>query len=108
MDKKEGCASRILDGLEIRNMKQSDLCALTGIPKSAMSQYCKGSFVPKQDRTALIARALNVNEAWLMGYDVPMERDSDASTVIEFPKVQYAGPIAAHFNATPTVCSIPA
>lgn len=98
---KATCASRILAGLSMRNMKQSDLCALTGIPKSAMSQYCKGSFIPKQDRTALIAKALGVNEAWLMGYDVPPDRADVRDEIIEFPRIQYAGPVAAHFNATP-------
>ena len=27
-----------------------------------------------------MARALNVSEAWLMGYDVPMERKKDSPT----------------------------
>ena len=55
-------------------MKQSDLCRLTKIPKSALSQYISGAFEPKQDRIYLMAQALNVSEAWLMGLDVPMER----------------------------------
>ena len=76
---KVSCASRIREGLKLRNMKQADLCELTGIPKSAMSQYCQGNFVPKQDRTGAIAQALNVSEAWLMGFDVPMERKAPAS-----------------------------
>lgn len=59
----------------MRGLTQKDLCEKTGIPKSAMSQYCSGAFVPKQERTALIAQALDVNEAWLMGYDVPMIRE---------------------------------
>lgn len=42
-----------------------------------MSQYISGAFKPKQDRTYLIAQALNVSEAWLMGFDVPMERKTD-------------------------------
>ena len=40
-----------------------------------MSQYCNGGLVPRQDRTYLIANALNVSEAWLMGYNVSIERD---------------------------------
>ena len=99
---KATCASRILKGLSMRDMKQSDLCALTGIPKSAMSQYCKGNFVPKQSRTALIAKALNVNEAWLMGYDVPPDRSDSYNDPLDSPLVQFAGPIAAYFDATPT------
>ncbi len=61
--------------MNIRNISQTELCEKTGIPKSAMSQYISGSFKPKQKRTFLIANALNVNEAWLMGYDdIPMEK----------------------------------
>ena len=70
----ESCNKRLSKALDIRNMKQSELCRLTEIPKSAMSQYVSGAFEPKQDRVYLISKALNVSEAWLMGYDVPMER----------------------------------
>lgn len=66
---------RLREAMEIRHLRQSDLCEITGIPKSAMSQYVKGSFEPKQDRLWAIAKALNVNEAWLMGYaNIGMER----------------------------------
>lgn len=68
------CGARIKTGLHIRGMKQADLCQITKIPKSAISQYVSGAFEPKQDRIYLISKALNVSEAWLMGYDVPMER----------------------------------
>ena len=56
-------------------MKQSDLCQITKIPKSAISQYISGAFEPKQDRVYLISKALNVSEAWLMGFDVPMIKE---------------------------------
>lgn len=68
------CSDRIKVALKIRSMKQSDLVRLTEIPKSAISQYISGAFEPKQDRIYLMAKALNVSEAWLMGLDVPMER----------------------------------
>jgi transcriptional regulator with XRE-family HTH domain len=71
---KTSCASRIKDALSMRGMRQVELCEMTKIPKSAMSQYVSGAFEPKQDRIYLIAKALNVSEAWLMGYDVPMSR----------------------------------
>ncbi|MBQ8510787.1 MAG: helix-turn-helix domain-containing protein [Clostridia bacterium] len=61
---------RLVAVMEELNITQSELCARTGIPKSAMSQYLSGSFKPRQNRTYLIARALNVSPAWLMGYDV--------------------------------------
>ena len=71
----ETCAQRICKALRIRNMKQAELSERTGIPKSAISQYCSGSFKPKQQRLFLIAEVLGVDEAWLMGLDVPMERN---------------------------------
>ena len=74
-ERKSNCAERIATALSIRSMKQAELCERTKIPKSAISQYISGAFEPKQDRIYLIANALNVSEAWLMGYDVPMERE---------------------------------
>ena len=73
-DRVATCAERIKTALTIKGIKQSDLCRLTKIPKSALSQYISGAFEPKQDRIYLMSQALNVSEAWLMGLDVPMER----------------------------------
>jgi transcriptional regulator with XRE-family HTH domain len=85
-ERKSNCSARIADALSIRNMKQSELSEKTNIPKSAISQYISGAFEPKQDRIYIIAKALNVSEAWLMGYDVPMERQKsipDEKTLTE-------------------------
>ncbi len=76
-ERKESCANRIRKALSIRGMKQSELCQITKIPKSSISQYLSGDFEPKQDRIYLISKALDVSEAWLIGYDVPMERDRE-------------------------------
>lgn len=75
------CSERIVQALLATNMKQSELCRKTGIPKSAMSQYIKGSFEPKQDRVYKIAEALGVSEAWLMGFDVPMKKSFSDGTI---------------------------
>ena len=75
----EHCSKRIAKALSIRNMKQSELCEKTKIPKSAISQYLSGAFEPKQDRLHIIANALNVDPVWLMGYDVPMEKQEKKS-----------------------------
>jgi len=76
-ERTETCAYRIRKALTIRGMKQSELCRITNIPKSAISQYISGCFEPKQDRIYLIAKTLDVSEAWLMGYDVPMEKQKN-------------------------------
>mgnify|MGYP003428305041 FL=1 len=67
-------SKRIQEGMELRGLKQADLVEKTGISKGALSSYISGRYVPKQNNTFLIAKALNVNEAWLMGADVPMVR----------------------------------
>lgn len=71
----ESCAQRILKALDIKGMKRSELCKFANVPKSSLSLYISGAYEPKQDRVYDMAKVLNVSEAWLMGYDVPMERN---------------------------------
>ena len=66
-------SDRLKEAMRIRDMKQVDLLARTGINKGAMSSYLAGRYEPKQKNLHALARALNVSEAWLMGLDVPME-----------------------------------
>ena len=73
---KESCAARLKLALSIRNMTQADLCQKTKIPKSALSEYLKGLYEPKQDRLLILSEALNVDPVWLMGFDVPMEQEN--------------------------------
>ena len=72
----ENCGKRIEIALSIRNMKQCDLCKIANVPKSSLSLYLRGAYEPKQERIYSMAKALRVSEAWLMGYDVPMEKDN--------------------------------
>ena len=71
---RKNCAERLKELLEYFGIKQNDLSKRTGIPKSAISMYIKGERVPKQNRISDIADAYTINEAWLMGFDVPMKR----------------------------------
>ena len=72
--KRQPFYKRLKEAMEIREMKQVDLVEKTKIGKSAISQYCSGLYEPKQKALYKIANALNVSEAWLMGYDVPMDK----------------------------------
>ena len=69
-------AERLRMALNFRNMKATELSELTGINKSTISQYLSKEYEPKRDRIELFAKILNVNEAWLIGYDVPMETNN--------------------------------
>lgn len=67
-------ADRLRLAMKIRNMKQVDLVRKTGINRSAICRYLSGEYEPKNKPIYELARALDVSEQWLMGYDAPMER----------------------------------
>lgn len=82
----EAFHERLSSIMEEYKISQSELCARTGIPKSALSQYISGNFKPKQNRTYLLAKALNVSPAWLMGYDVPRTSFGEAGHMTRLTK----------------------
>lgn len=65
---------RLRDALNARNLKAIELSEKADVPKGAISYYLSGKSQPKADRLNQISIALNVSEAWLLGFDVPMER----------------------------------
>lgn len=69
--------NRLRKAMNIRNMKQVDLVEKTGISKSGISQYLSGDFTAKKENVLLIAEALNINPAWLMGLEVDMDLTKD-------------------------------
>ena len=68
-------AQRLRAGLDARKMTQAELSSRSKISKSSISHYLKGDWEGKQDAVYSIAQVLNVSEAWLMGYDVPMDAE---------------------------------
>lgn len=83
-DRPENVAIRLNKIMSERGLRQSDILALTApickqsnvsLQKSALSQYVSGKVEPGQDKIYVLALALSVNEAWLMGFNVPRERD---------------------------------
>ena len=76
---------RLAKAMRRMNITQAELCAMTGISRSTMSQYYSGAFRPKEDKLRRIAKALEVNEAWLLGYENP---NSTAELVEKFPNIR--------------------
>lgn len=89
-------AERLKRALEIRDISQSELSRKTGIGKSSISTYLTGEYEPKQKNIYKMALALNVNEAWLMGAEVPMERQDTAVSHVQ-------NPIAANITPLPVM-----
>ena len=76
---------RLRIAMEVRGVRAVDLARDTGLSKARISQYTNGIYVPKADAMHKLARALDVADLWLEGYDVPMERN--ASTVPNYPDI---------------------
>ena len=74
-------AERLKYALNLKKMSQADITKKTGIGKSSISTYLTGEYEPKQKNTYKLAKALNVNEAWLMGFDVDMERKENTEAL---------------------------
>ncbi|MEY8737146.1 helix-turn-helix domain-containing protein [Lactobacillus sp. AN1001] len=72
--------------MDARGLKQVDILRETKplqkkynikLSKSTLSQYVNNIQSPDQDRLYLLSKTLNVSEPWLMGFDVPQERDDN-------------------------------
>lgn len=79
---------RLEEALRIKNMKSVELHEKTGISESLLSKYLSGSAVARQKKLTLLADALNVNEVWLMGYDVPMNRELNPTPLSELNQTE--------------------
>lgn len=72
---KKTFSERLREALEIRHMTAAELSRRSGVSKAQISEYIKGNYEAKQEALYKLALALNVSEAWIMGYDVDMKRD---------------------------------
>lgn len=85
---KETTSSRLKKIMAERGLRQVDVVTLAqpfcreyniSLQKSALSQYVSGKVEPSQDKLFILGHVFDVNEAWLMGYDVPMDRNEIVS-----------------------------
>ncbi len=83
--KSENTSMRLKKIMSDRNLRQIDILELCKpycqkyqikLGRNDLSQYVSGKVEPGQRKLTILGLALNVSEAWLMGFDVPMERDS--------------------------------
>ena len=68
---------RLREAMNAIGKKQVDLVRETGIDKGSISNYLSGRYEPKSEAIYKLALALNVDEMWLWGYDVPPERQAE-------------------------------
>lgn len=79
----ENTSTRLKKIMEEKKLRQVDLLEMVRpfcekynvkINKSDISQYLSGKVKPGQEKLSMLGMALNINETWLMGYDVPKEK----------------------------------
>ena len=83
---KENTSDRLKQLMNERKLKQVDILNLSlpyckkyniKMNKSDISQYVSGKVEPSQEKLVALGMALNVSEAWLMGFDVsPIRKDN--------------------------------
>ena len=83
MSRTESFAERLKKALDDRGLRSVDLARMTGIDKSLISNYLSGRFKAKQNKLYLIAKALNVPETWLMGYDEEDTQTDELTAILE-------------------------
>lgn len=83
--KKENAQIRLKRIMDDRGLRQVDILRMSEpwqkkldikISKNTLSQYINGISSPDNYKATLLAKTLGVNEAWLLGYDVPMVESS--------------------------------
>lgn len=72
----ETIQNRLYELLRVKEITAAELCAKTGISAPVFSRYLNGQREPRQDKIAIIAEACNINPAWLIGFDAPMNNPS--------------------------------
>lgn len=88
---------RLKEVMRMRKLRQADIVEMARplgakynreLKKNALSQYVNDKAEPKRDMIALLAETLSVDDAWLLGYDVPMERKAPTIDISESEREQ--------------------
>ena len=77
--------------MDTKEISAAELSRLSGIRASSISDYLNAKYEPKQDKIDLMARALNVSPAWLMGYNTEQSTSRHAKGV----RIPVLGRVAA-------------
>lgn len=65
-DSAQDLGERLLQQLRQQELTQADLCRITGLSTTAVSQYCTGKRVPDTNSLFVLARALGTTMEWLL------------------------------------------
>lgn len=103
----ENFADRLKKAILIKDIKPAEIVRISEtlynngkinkpLTKPLLSHYLKGTYEAKQDNVYTLSLILNVDEAWLMGYDVPMESTLNKNR--NKAKIPILGTVKAGYN----------
>lgn len=92
--------TRLVEAMESRGVRATDLARETGLSKARISQYVNGKYIPKSDAVLAIARVLEVSPLWLMG-------ENDAPTTVFSSQSAPSEPVSHPAEATAAPDSTP-
>lgn len=103
----ENFADRLKKAISIKDIKPAEIVRISEtlynngkinkpLTKPLLSHYLKGTYEAKQDNVYTLSLILNVDEAWLMGYDVPMESTLNKNR--NKAKIPILGTVKAGYN----------
>lgn len=104
---RDSTANRLRQIMREQNLRQIDILNLSlpfcskynvKMNKSDISQYVSGKVEPSQDKLVILGMALNVTEPWLMGFDVPKERQNINLSIEQYLIKTYGESILEAFN----------
>lgn len=87
-------AERLKEYMNQNGLKQKDILSKAlpyckkyniRLGKNDISQYVSGKVEPGQKKLSILAKALDVNPVWLMGYDIPSKShiEEDKSYILK-------------------------
>lgn len=89
--------NRLKKAMELKNIKQVELVEKTKLDKTLINKYLSGVSNARQNKLSILADALDVNEIWLMGYDISMNRtptniktDKVGNPIVSIPLLRHS------------------
>lgn len=91
---KKSFTERFNELLIEKKITQSDLSKITGITQSSISDWSRGKYQPKQDKIDVLASALGVTPAYLMGWTDSISNHVDnVISLVPIKKIPVLGKI---------------
>ena len=81
--KYEKTAKRLRKAMQAKGLTSQELSRLSGVGKSSISHYVNGNNEPSNRTAEKLARVLDVEPLWLMGFDTDTIEQSERMKLLE-------------------------